>query len=143
MRMNVVQAAIDRYLHKPFMWGTDDCAHLCAFAMRLFGYADPLAKVPAYNSVKSAVKAMKKVGVTNFEKHIDGLGFERIPPAAALPGDIIGIPAETEAGVEWLALGLYVGKNRVMAYAGGLCDLGPVYVCTHAWRVPPVTVEVL
>lgn len=138
-RIAAAQATIDRFLDQEFQWGANDCAHLAAFAVRSLGHADPLASVPSYATRRNALKAMRKAGITSFADQLAKLGFEPIPPAFALPGDIVGIPAEEDDEAKgWLALGVAIGQDRVLGFANGRCSWAPTHVCSHAWRVPPV-----
>jgi hypothetical protein len=140
------QATIDRFLNKPFAWGSEDCAHLVAYNLRALGHADPLANIATYATRRNAIKAMRKAGISDMASHLETtLGFERIPAAMALPGDIVGFTCseeDTEKG--WLTLGVAIGHDRILAFS-------PDAICvpaassqftgghlTHAWRVPPV-----
>lgn len=137
-RIAAAQATIDRFLETEFQWGANDCAHLAAFAIRSLGHADPLAKIDSYGTRRNALKAMRKAGINSFAEHIEKLGFEPIPPAMALPGDIVGIPAEQDDEAKgWVALGVAIGQDRVLGFADGRCGWAPTHVCSHAWRVPP------
>lgn len=137
-RIAAAQATIDRFLDQEFQWGANDCAHLAAFAIRSLGHADPLAKIDSYGTRRNALKAMRRAGITSFADHIERLGFEPIAPAMALPGDIVGIPADQDDEAKgWVALGVAIGQDRVLAFADGRCRWGPTSACSHAWRVLP------
>jgi len=139
-RNEAVQSTIDRFHDRDFAWGSHDCAQLVAYHLRALGYADPLANVQTYATRRNALKAMRKAGVKDMASHLEhGLGFEPIPPAMALPGDIVGIPAEEEdAAKGWVTLGVAIGLDRVLAFANGRCGWAPTSVASHAWRVAPV-----
>jgi hypothetical protein len=141
-RIEAAQATIDRFLNKEFEWGSNDCAHLAAFAIRSLGHPDPLANVATYATRRNAIKAMRKAGITSFGEHLESLGYEPIAPALAMPGDLVGLPAEEEDVAKgWVTLGVAVGQNRFLAFSEGKCILGAVLgtelVGTTAWRVPP------
>lgn len=138
-RGQVCQFLIDKYFRKPFDWADSSCAHLIADCLVSMGHDNPLSKVPAYHDLRSAKKAMKRSGITNFTKYMDDR-FERVAPAAALPGDVVGFPTEHPETFD-IALGVALGQGRALAFIGeghDLCDHGPVGVASLAWRVPPV-----
>ena len=135
LRGQIAQILIAKFYRQPFAWGSKDCAHLIADCLVSMGHGNPLARVPAYHDYRSAKKAMKKSGITNFSEYLDER-FERIAPAMALPGDIVGIPTEHPETFD-LALGVALGQGRVLAFHD-VADYGPVSVCTSAWRIPPV-----
>lgn len=146
-RTAAVQATINRFIEKPFVWGSEDCAHLVAFHLQALGYPNPLAKVQPYATRRRALQAMKNAGITDMATHLEQtLGFERIPPAMALPGDIIGLTAsEEDTAKGWVTLGINVGLDRVLTFADGVCAWAPsnelgTYL-SHAWRVPPAKAE--
>lgn len=136
VRGQVARTLIVKFYRKPFNWGANDCAHLIADCLVSMGHDNPLSRVPPYHDYRSAKKAMKKSGITNFSKYLDER-FERIAPAMALPGDIVGIPTEYPDTFD-VSLGVALGDGRVMAFADHGADYGPVGVCTSAWRIPPV-----
>lgn len=137
-RIAAAQATIDRFLDQEFQWGTNDCAHLAAFVIRALGHADPLANIDSYGTRRNAIKAMRRAGVSSFAAHLASLGFDPIPPAMALPGDIIGFPAlEEDEAKGWVSLGVAIGQDRVLGFVNGSCSWAPTRVCSHAWRVPP------
>ncbi len=136
-RIVAAQATIDRFLDQEFQWGANDCAHLAAFAIRSLGHADPLAKIDSYGTRRNALKAMRRAGIENIPDHLERLGFAPIAPATALPGDIVGIPAEQDDEAKgWVALGVAIGQDRVLGFANGRCGWAPTNVATRAWRIP-------
>ncbi|HEY0011552.1 MAG TPA: hypothetical protein VGB79_01720 [Allosphingosinicella sp.] len=133
-RVAAAQSTIDRFLFTPFEWGKADCAHLVGHLLIELGLDDPNAKARNYSTELGARRAMRHLGYADMTDAIDALGFERIPPAAALPGDIVGYPGG-EDGKEWTALGVALGQDRILGFANGRGEWGPVSVCTVAWRV--------
>ena len=131
--MEVAQAAVDRFLDKEFVWGKRDCAHLAAFVLVEFGHPDPLSEIKHYDTLLSAKKAFRKAGLKSLEEPLDRMGFARIAPASALPGDIVAIPSDDP---EWCALGVNIGDGRVMAFGNGRGIWWPdSSVVETAWRV--------
>jgi len=131
-RVNAIQPVLDGWLNRPFVWGADDCAHLCASVLFAMGHKDPLSDVGPYATQRGAKRQLKKAGYADLDEAIDRMGFERIPPAMALPGDLVALD-----GVGgWTALGFAVGQGRAVAFSCGFCAWGPVSDCKIAWRVP-------
>jgi len=138
-RVTHTQATIDAFLYRPFAWGSADCAHLAGSHVERFGVQTALGEVGKYATERGAKRKLRSLGVTSMEELADAAGFERIPPASALVGDLVGFPGGQE-GDEWTALGVHVGGDRIMGFAdpdgaGARCEYGPVSICTVAWRV--------
>jgi hypothetical protein len=137
VRVAAAQATIDQFLEKPFEWGTNDCAQLAAFAVEQLGFETVVSKAGRYKTQRGARRALARLGAKSMEDLPDAMGFERIAPAMALPGDIVGFPGgDTDAEEDrWTALGVCIGQDRILGFANGICDVGPFSVCTVAWRV--------
>lgn len=112
-RQRAAQATVDRFRGVPFAYGKNDCARLAAFALRQMGYKPGLAKAGSYSSALGAARALKRLGHDDLASVLDGLGLLRIPPLAALPGDLIMLPGEGPFGG---ALAMAVGNGRVLSY---------------------------
>lgn len=134
-RIEVTQATVDRFRDMPFKWGTRDCARMVAHHLRHLGYKVRLPPSGSYASRRSAIKAMRAAGYDSLATALDQLGLARIAPAAALPGDIIELPGDTDLG----ALTIAVGNKRLFGYhaaADGATIMQPLeYVA--AWRAEP------
>lgn len=114
-------AAVSRYDHKPFDWGGCDCAHLFKFAVMQAGHPNPLKGTRPYRGEIGAVRAMadcaKVFGLpkgAELAEIIDAMGLQRIAPAAAWPGDIVGLHGPAPFGV---ALAIAVGNNKALGFA--------------------------
>lgn len=130
-RISATQQVLDGWLGRPFVWGENDCAHLCAAMLFAMGHTDPLSDIKPYATQRGAKRELKKAGYADLDGAIDALGLERIAPARAMPGDLVGLPGEG-----WTALGVAVGQGRVIAFASGSCAWGPIEACAMAWSVP-------
>jgi hypothetical protein len=133
VRQAAAQATFDRFDGAAFRWSSNDCARLAAFVVRRLGHRPKMPKAGTYSSALGARRALKAAGFDSLEAALDAMGFERIPPASALPGDIVAIP-----GVgDWSALTVALGNGRVLGFMDGRAGaMQPkLYVC--AWRVPP------
>ncbi len=138
-RVTATQTTIDTYHERPFEWGQADCARLAAHHLHTLGLNTRLDEARGYSTELGAKRALKKLGANSMEDLADAMGFDRIPPASAIVGDLIGFPGGRE-GAEWTALGVHVGGDRIMGFAdpdgtGARCEFGPTHVCTVAWRV--------
>ncbi len=137
-RVTATQRTIDDHLHKPFIWGELDCAILATNHLANLGYTTRLKEAGNYRTELGAIRALKRLGYNDLADIGDAMGFERIAPAAALVGDIVGLRGGTEAR-EWTAIGVCVGNGRVIAFAdagnGPRCEWGPIEACKIAWRV--------
>lgn len=132
-RVAAAQATLDQWKDKPFRLGTRDCARLVASHLRRMGHKVRLPPSGSYASVRSAAKALRGMGYANLSEAMDGLGLERIAPAAALPGDVIALPDETPVG----ALAVVLSNRRVVGYhedCVGAEVLQPVEYLA-AWRL--------
>lgn len=132
-RAAAAQATLDKFKDRPFEFGKRDCAQLVKFHLRQLGCPIRCAKAGSYNSLLGARRALKRLGHADLLELMDA-SFARVPPAAALIGDLIAMPGEGELG----ALTVYVGNGRVLGYhqdALGATVLQPSeYVA--AWRMP-------
>lgn len=138
-RVTATQTTIDTYHERAFEWGEADCARLAAHHLQSLGVTTRLDEAASYTTEIGAKRALKRLGATSMEDLADAMGFERIPPASAIVGDLVGFPGGRE-GAEWTALGVHVGGDRIMGFAdpdgsGARCEFGGAHVCTVAWRV--------
>lgn len=138
-RSDGTQITIDNFAHQPFEWGKFDCGQLVGAHLEGLGISTPLVAAGNYKTERGAKLAIARVGAKSMEDIIDALGFERIAPASAITGDVVGFPGGTEEK-PWTALGVHVGGDRVMGFAdvlgeGATCEFGPIDVCSVAWRV--------
>lgn len=138
-RVELTQKTIDFWLGQPFEWGVADCGQMVGAHLEQAGITTPLKDARAYSTDIGAKRAMKALGANSMEDFIDGLGFERIAPASAIVGDIVGLPGGTDDD-QWTALGIHTGTNRILAFAAAEGDIARVHsgsdsVATIAWRV--------
>jgi len=133
-RQRAAQATVDRFRGVPFAYGKNDCARLAAFALRQMGHKPGLAKAGSYSTALGATRALKRLGHDDLASVLDGLGLLRIPPIAALPGDLIMLPGEGPFGG---ALAMAVGNGRVLSYHEDLdgADIVQPVEYVAAWRV--------
>lgn len=133
-RQQAAQAAVARFKAQPWQLGKNDCVRLAAFVLRKMGHRPQLGKAGSYTTGAGALRALKRAGHATLAEALDALGLERIPPAAALPADIVMIPGEAPLDG---ALTIAVGNGRVLGFhedVGAAEILQPVEFIT-AWRV--------
>lgn len=134
-RVAAAQACIDRFSGKAYDPASNrDCIKLTLHAMRKMGRSTGILKGKRYTTEAGGVKVMRSLGFKNLIEALDGAGLERIPPAAALPGDIIAL--ETEADSPFgCALTVAVGNGRVIGFSGGVGQVMQPLAYLTAWRV--------
>lgn len=138
-RVDATQKTIDHWLDAVFEWGSSDCGQMVGSHLEALGFDTPLSVAGTYTTELGAKRVMRKLGASSMEDFLDKLGFERIAPASAITGDVVGFPGGSE-GEEWTALGVHVGSDRIVGFAAApdeaaIVRAGPVSVCTVAWRV--------
>ncbi|MDQ2764754.1 MAG: hypothetical protein M3Y22_15155 [Pseudomonadota bacterium] len=112
-RRQVATDAIARFRGVPLAFGTADCARLGTFVLYGMGHRSPLAQAMRYRTAGGAGRALRKRGFDTLLAAIDSIGLGRIPPAAALPADLIMLPGEDVFGG---SLTMAVGNGRVLGY---------------------------
>ena len=136
-RVAVAQACVAKFDGQAFAWGECDCARLAAFALQGLGYKPSYARFGRYRSALGARRALRREGFADTTDWIDSIhGLARIAPAAALPGDIVGLPGEEG----WTALTVALGNGRLLGFhleAAGCAVVQPLSAPTHAWRAAP------
>jgi hypothetical protein len=126
------QACIDRFSGKAYEPGKRDCAVLAAHLLHQYGIAVPVMKGLKYSTETGAVRALKRTGFADLIEAVDALGLERIAPAAAKTGDLVGMPCEGPWGC---ALTVAVGNGRVFGFLDGMAQVQIPSAFTAAWRV--------
>jgi hypothetical protein len=136
LRRLAAQATLDEFKDKPFRLGDRDCVRMAAAHLRRLGYQVKLPPKGAYRTVRTARKALADRGFADLCAAVDAHGLERIPPAAAVVGDIIAIPGTDSFGP---ALQIALGNGRTVGFhedVAGAVVLQPIqYVA--AWRARP------
>lgn len=136
-KVAAAQATLDRFKDVPLRMGRNDCARMVAYHLRKLGHRVKLPPSGSYASVRSARREMTRLGHDTLEQALDSFGFERIPPAAAVAGDVLMLPGASDLG----ALTIAMGNGRVAGWhvdATGAVVLQPVEFVA-AWRVEPST----
>jgi hypothetical protein len=134
-RVQAAQATLDEFKGKPFKFGERDCVRLVAAHLRRLGYAVLLPSKGSYATARSALKALKARGFETVAQGMDGMGFQRIPVASALVGDIVSGAADDPLG----ALGILLGNGRLVGYHEQMPGAAVLQVRNMdvAWRAAP------
>lgn len=134
-RVAAAQACVDRFNGKAYDPGANrDCIKLASHALHKMGRRVGLTKGLRYHSEAGGVRAMRKLGFESLMQAVDAVGLERIPPAAALPADIIAIPTE-DGSPFGCALAVAVGNGRALAFVEGVARVVQPLQYLTAWRV--------
>src|SRR5688500_10884687 len=88
-RVAAAQKTLDRFKDKKFRFGRYDCAQMVRSHLVAMGKpVKQAAKAGTYHSKKGGEAALKRLGYDSLADMMDA-HFERIPPAAARPGDVV------------------------------------------------------
>lgn len=131
-RVAATQATLDKFKGKPFAWGDADCARMVIQHLKNMGAPIRLAGVGDYKTAIGAKRALGRLGFKTLADALDSHSL-RIPPAAAVVGDVIQGEGDDQFG----ALGVAVGNGRMLGWhedAAGAVVLQPVRSLA-AWRV--------
>lgn len=93
-RREAVDRVIAKYDGMDLVWGKCDCIRIAVSNMREQGRRATMAKAGSYSTPAGAARALRRMGHTTLPEALEAQGFERIPPASAWLGDIIGLEAE-------------------------------------------------
>ena len=130
-RIDCTTQIVAQYINTSFAWGRHDCVRMAVAHIRRMGHRASLLKGGTYTSEFGAIKALKRAGFDTLEAALDAR-FDRIAPAAALPGDLIGLASSGD----WPALTVAVGNGRVLGFMEGVCGIMQPNAYKLAWRVP-------
>lgn len=134
-RQAATQACMDRFAGLSVLPGRRDCGKLAAHALHRMGRSAKLLNGSRHTTWAGAVKYLRGKGFASLMDLVDAMGLQRIPPAAALPGDLIAMPTDDEAFGCSLAVALDNGRILGLNPATGLIEpmIPHQFVC--AWRV--------
>jgi len=137
VRQRAVDACLKRFAGQALRWGRTDCVKLTALALRKQGVSVPQLKGLRYRSALGAAKALEATGHDNLLAAMDATGLARIAPAAAWPGDIVGLPSDDDRFDVALTVCIAPGSNRVLSLDGAarFGVVRPSGMFTGAWRV--------
>lgn len=111
-RQRAVEATMERFRGKAFAFGSVDCAKVAAFHLKQLGQPVRLSKAGQYKTLIGAQAALRRLGYETLPEAMDGHGFARIAPAAALLGDIVSFGCDHAIG----ALGIVAGNGNMIAF---------------------------
>lgn len=135
-RAAATQDCMDRFGFKPVEPGVRDCGKLTAHALHKQGRSAKLLNASRHTTWAGALRYLSKTGAKDLVALIDMMGLERIPPAAALPGDIIAMPTDDANGFG-CSLTVALDNGRVLGLNPATNMIEPMiphlFLC--AWRV--------
>ena len=135
-RAGATQACMDRFAGKPVQWGRRDCGKLAAHALHKMGRKAKRLNGSTHTTAAGAVKYIRQTGFADLLALMDGEGLDRIPPAAARPGDIVALASEPGDGFG-CSLTVALDNGRVLGCnpATGLIEPMIPHLFVAAWRV--------
>lgn len=137
-RQAATQACMDRFAGKPYASGKRDCAKLAAHALHKLGRKCPLLTKARHTTEAGALKYIRQNGFKDLVELMDavmGVTPEgRIAPAAALPGDIVGM---AEGGGFGCSLAVVLDNGLVLGFDGidRICQPVTPHLFVAAWSV--------
>ncbi len=125
-------ALITERLRAPFAWGTNDCALFAADNVLALTGIDPAIGMRGHRSARQAARTLRQRG--DLATLVDLNLGAACAPGAAVQGDVVMVPMNTESGGR-LALGVCLNaESAVGPGAYGLLQTSMANaVC--AWRV--------
>lgn len=132
-RRDTVEACRKLIEARPYEPGKRDCLKLLLKAVRSMGGSTTIAKGAKYSTEAGALRQLKQRGFNDLPSAIDAGGLVRMAPAAALPGDILGLrTAESAFGI---AVAIYVGNGKALTFVNGFGMIGKLMEPpVVAWR---------
>lgn len=136
LRIAAAESTIKRFGGQAFAWGEIDCLRLVAHGLRELGHAPPMRDAGMYRSHLAARRSLRRMGHATLEAWVDTWDLVRIPPASALPADVLAFPSEDE---HLVGLALQLSNGRIFGFhasADEACVIAPAVAPLAAWRVP-------
>lgn len=136
-RQKATESCMARFGFKQVEPGVRDCGKLAAHALHKQGRRAKLLNGSKHKTWLDAVKYIRKLGFNDLVDLMDAvLPDARIPPAAALPGDIIAMPTDDETGFGCsLVVALDNGRILGLNPLSGLIEPMQPHAFICAWRV--------
>lgn len=133
-RAAATQACMDRFAGRSYEPGARDCGKLAAHALHKVGRRAKLLTAARHTTEAGAIRYIRKAGFKDLVELMDAVGLERIPPAAALPGDIIAM-AMPEGDPFGCSLTVALDNGRILGFKDGVCQVLIPLDFVAAWRV--------
>lgn len=131
-----LSAAVNAARHRPFVWGSNDCALFAADVIEAMTGTDVAKKFRGkYKTARGAAGQMKRFaggGIPELaDKIAEQYGLDAIEPAFAQRGDVVQLDAGDDIGP---CLGICIGANFVAAGPDCLSEW-PLVHAQRAWRI--------
>lgn len=115
-RAAAAQACMDRFAGKLYHPATRHCGKLISHDLNKMGRSAKLLNASRHTNEIGALRYIKRTGFASLVELVDAMGLERIPPAAALPADIIALPSGDAFGC---SLSVALGDGMVLGLLEG------------------------
>lgn len=134
-RSQATQACMERFALRSVEPGVRDCGRLAAHSLHHMGRSAALLNGWKGDTWASALRYVRGKGFADLGELVDAMGLERIPPAAALPADLIGLRTDDNGFGCSLAVALDNGRVLGLNPASGLIEPMIPHMFVTAWRV--------
>lgn len=139
-RAAATQACMERFAYRTVAPGVRDCGKLSAHALHKQGRSAKLLNGTRGRTWDGAIRYVRSLGFETLIQLMDAqLGVtpeDRIPPAAALPGDIVALPvAEDDPFGCSLSVALDNGRVLALNPLSRLIEPMTPHLFVCAWRV--------
>lgn len=129
-RQHAVQATLGKYRGRAFDWKAGvTCVHMLRFHLKRMGRKVP--RVPKLRTAADGLAALRKHGWANVGEMLDGIGLQRIAPAAMRLGDIAVLEGDEGLGGIVISLG---GKAMGWHEDAAEMVVMDLLKLDHAWR---------
>jgi hypothetical protein len=110
-RRDITERSIAAFAGKPLAHGSIDCGKLVIRHLRNMGHRPLIGPGGTWRNKAGLLRFLRRHGGSG-AACLDGWGLPRIPPAAAIIGDILELPGEPP----FSAFGIATGNGSVAAY---------------------------
>lgn len=107
---------------------------MAAHLLHQYGVKVPAMKGRTYRTETAAMRALLRTGFADLIEAVDALGLDRIAPASARTGDLVGLPCSD--GPWGCALAVAVGNGRMLGFVGAVAVVFEPKEFLTAWRAP-------
>lgn len=133
-RAAVTQACMDRFVGKPLDWKARHCGKLAAHAMHGMGRSAKLLNACRAATPKGAALYLNRQKFASLVELMDATGLDRIPAAAARPGDVIAMRS-FNGDPFGCSLAVALDNGRILGFLDGVCQVLEPHEMMTGWRL--------